>query len=246
MSENFDAKILKKIISWLCGDDNGISSKTIVSAIIQTKSEYVDVPHDPSDFGRCYRLLIEIPELREHLHLVSKKYPKWKGIIENWDRLSNIYFRDFKSNQSNELYRLLQGFRAENKNIETKIYKLNETIPGEDKIQTINLNHLIMKQVQDFFQENSCSNSVKKSPDIILFVKASSLVEQEGKTCIKYPKTITLTEANRKQVKYSVLGCFGPTEIKLNNGSIVQCNGTFDISYQSQVRKVAVTKARAT
>jgi hypothetical protein len=49
---------------WLQGRDTGTSSVTICSVITGLPSHHghYDVPHDPDDFGRCYRLLKLLPE----------------------------------------------------------------------------------------------------------------------------------------------------------------------------------------
>ena len=77
---------------WERGTDTGISSMTMFFAlkkgITYPKAE---VPRDMGDFGRCYRLIERFPEWKEELHKVSDKNPKWKNIIDNWDKLCKSY-----------------------------------------------------------------------------------------------------------------------------------------------------------
>lgn len=82
------------IDAWIAGCDTGISSKTIFS--VMTGRPFMsdfrpDIPHDPDDFGRCYRLLEKIPEWRARMPEVAEKYPAWKGLVENWEGLTAMY-----------------------------------------------------------------------------------------------------------------------------------------------------------
>jgi hypothetical protein len=80
---------------WIRGPDTGLSSKTIWAVMMGN----VDVlgssgprePVDPSDFGRCYRLLKAFPEWRPRLGEVAAKYPRWAELVEAWDELSKLY-----------------------------------------------------------------------------------------------------------------------------------------------------------
>lgn len=81
---------------WIVGDDTGVSSKTIwavmMGAVSGQEPWYAfDVPHDPDDFGRCYRLLKAIPEWRPRLHEVAERFPKWAPLIAAWDELTALY-----------------------------------------------------------------------------------------------------------------------------------------------------------
>lgn len=78
-------------IDWLMSDDTGTSSKTICAVITGSSMNYPDVPHDPSDFGRCHRLLSLFPEWRPRLHEVAEKYPMWGPMVAAWDELTALY-----------------------------------------------------------------------------------------------------------------------------------------------------------
>lgn len=85
------------IDAWIAGCDTGISSKTIFFTL--TGRPYLgefrpDVPHDPDDFGRCYRLLKKIPEWRSRLPEVAQKYPEWSGLVDHWDELTEMFERE--------------------------------------------------------------------------------------------------------------------------------------------------------
>jgi len=75
-------------LEWLHGLDTGVSSETIYSVMtghnVLTCGEG-DAPHDPGDFGRCYRLLKLFPEWRERLaevvlHAQRRHLPRGRPI----------------------------------------------------------------------------------------------------------------------------------------------------------------------
>lgn len=91
---------MSKQMEWIVGDDTGVSSKTIWSVMMGAKnSEYTDIPHDPSDFGRCYRLLELVPMWKGRLQEVADKYPKWQPMVDVWDELSDLYEQELSNNK---------------------------------------------------------------------------------------------------------------------------------------------------
>lgn len=78
---------------WAIGRDAGISSLTIYQAITGnvSKDGRLDIPYDPDDFGRCYRLLKLFPAWREQLPKVIDICPKWRPFVEAWDELTAMY-----------------------------------------------------------------------------------------------------------------------------------------------------------
>lgn len=84
----------KRALSWIVGDDTGISSRTIWSVMMGVEYNGISGPRppaDPSDFGRCYRLLKLIPEWRGRLREVAERYPIWGPMVEAWDELERMY-----------------------------------------------------------------------------------------------------------------------------------------------------------
>lgn len=78
---------------WLLSGDTGISSETILAAITGSTPRRSDVPHDPDDFGRCYRLLLCFPGWRSRLPEVAQRFPQWGPMVKAWDELSSLYER---------------------------------------------------------------------------------------------------------------------------------------------------------
>ncbi len=109
-------------LAWLRGTDTGISSKTIFS-VLSTKHGHLvdltsrhwrpDVPHDPDDFGRCYRLLRAIPAWRSRLDRVAERHKVWAPMVREWDRMTALYERDLPTGRCKELYDLMHELEAE-------------------------------------------------------------------------------------------------------------------------------------
>ncbi len=99
---------------WIISGDTGTSSKTIWAVMMNvvTGKEHsftFDVPHDPADFGRCYRLLNHFPAWKKRLNEVAEKFPKWKPMIKRWDELTALFEKTKSSEGFNYLlYQLIQ------------------------------------------------------------------------------------------------------------------------------------------
>ena len=68
-------------------------------------------PGDPDDFGRCHRLLVLIPEWRERLREVAAAYPRWRGLVENWDELTSLYLEELPTRHAPRCYKRMQELR---------------------------------------------------------------------------------------------------------------------------------------
>jgi hypothetical protein len=92
-------------VQWLLNGDTGTSSMTIWSVMMKKSCRGgPDVPYDPDDFGRCYRLLKVMPSWRARLPEVSQKYSRWKGLVDNWDELTALYEEGITSSTAPKLY----------------------------------------------------------------------------------------------------------------------------------------------
>ena len=103
---------------WVLSDDTGISSKTIwavmMGAVPKTIGPFwFDVPHDPSDFGRCYRLLVRFPDWRPRLMEVAARFPKWGPMVREWERMEALNVRDMESGKSEELFAVMRTLEDE-------------------------------------------------------------------------------------------------------------------------------------
>lgn len=101
---------------WLTGGDTGISSLTIYSVMTgecDLTSFGPRPPSDPSDFGRCHRLLGLFPEWRARLSEVAERYQPWAPLVREWDRLTLLYERDEPTGKSTELYQEMKRLISE-------------------------------------------------------------------------------------------------------------------------------------
>lgn len=89
-----------KLNEWIVSSDTGISSKTIWS-VLQGVKYSGDIPYDPSDFGRCYRLVKSCNITDEDLKKISKNLPNWKPYIDNWEKLTKMFEQNEKENWEN-------------------------------------------------------------------------------------------------------------------------------------------------
>jgi hypothetical protein len=96
---------------WALSRDTGVSSFTIYAAITGRHSPYhFDVPHDPDDFGRCYRLLKIFPSWRAQLSKTVELHEAWKPFIEQWDELTSLFEGEF-AHGSGPDYKLFNRIR---------------------------------------------------------------------------------------------------------------------------------------
>ena len=103
---------LGDVMAWLRNGDTGVSSKTIFSVFVPGyDAGHEDIPHDPSDFGRCYRLLKIEPSWRARLSEVSDRFPEWKPFVEAWDELTALYEEELPKRNCPKLYHRMQELR---------------------------------------------------------------------------------------------------------------------------------------
>lgn len=106
---------IKDIAEWLVSDDCGVSSKTMAAIALGADKGRLNAPHDPSDFGRCYRLVKKVPAIRTAFDRIGEIEPRFAGILLNWDELCSLYERDLHTGQSKELYLRIKALRGDTK-----------------------------------------------------------------------------------------------------------------------------------
>ena len=105
-------------IKWLLSDDTGTSSETILAAALDIKFKGLfswDAPSDPSDLGRCIRLLDKLPWIKDlaFSEIFKSGSVNWKNIINNWDILQSLYFEELPSGNLPKTYDLMKYLRGE-------------------------------------------------------------------------------------------------------------------------------------
>jgi hypothetical protein len=70
-----------------------------------------DVPLDPDDFGRCFRLLEHFPAWRGRIAEVGGRFPEWKPIVDAWPELEALYREELPTGSAPKLYKQLLHVR---------------------------------------------------------------------------------------------------------------------------------------
>ena len=109
-------QLQNQVLDWLCGEDTGLSSlfiaKTLFSDDILAEPAY---PHDIGDFGRCFRFLQLLPELKKDLPKLATTSEPWQKLVDNWETLENLYLEEFSSMKFNKTSQLLKSLINEKK-----------------------------------------------------------------------------------------------------------------------------------
>jgi hypothetical protein len=115
-------------MEWIIGNDTGISSKNIWT--VATGLPLYDMPYyyrgmtpaDPSDFGRCYRLLKCFKNPDEVMAKVAERFPNWKPLVREWKTLTQMYETAVSSPEGRapEMYNLMQKLNEEGRKLEVK------------------------------------------------------------------------------------------------------------------------------
>lgn len=100
-------------MAWLQSWDTGLSSETIWRVMMHETPQRADIPHDPADFGRCYRLLQKVPSWRKRLDEVALLYRRWRPFVAAWDELTALYEQEAPSGICPRLYARMRELRGE-------------------------------------------------------------------------------------------------------------------------------------
>ena len=103
-------------IAWFGSDDTGASSKWLASVLSGNIPSRVSYPYDPSDFGRCYRMLNCVDGAKELFEikkdLISSKCKVWKSYLENWNELVKLWEQESPNKKCPKLYELMQKLQG--------------------------------------------------------------------------------------------------------------------------------------
>ena len=81
-------------LAWIVSDDTGLSSRAIwahMMGVTPTRGGLTFHPLDPDDFGRCYRLLLRVPEWGARIGEMARHGPVWAALAAAWDELTALY-----------------------------------------------------------------------------------------------------------------------------------------------------------
>ncbi len=95
--------IQKKAMWWITNGHVGNSSKTMWQCFMNVPIERINHPYDPDDFSRCYKLLEAVPEWKQksNMRKLEKLSIPWKNLVENWDKLTEMFEQNKKENWKN-------------------------------------------------------------------------------------------------------------------------------------------------
>lgn len=97
---------------WIRSWDTGISSKVLWTFFTGRGVAERCAPHDPDDFGRCYRLLKAFPEWRARLFEVGETFSEWSPLVLRWVELESLYEQELPTGGAPKLYALIQKLRG--------------------------------------------------------------------------------------------------------------------------------------
>jgi len=106
--------VRERAIWWFSKGEVGLSSKVMCTFFLTggIAGIFPHYPHDPDDFGRCYKLLEAIPEWKEELPDLATLSEPWSKLVENWDTLTEMYEQnvaeDWKNVDEVGMYELMQ------------------------------------------------------------------------------------------------------------------------------------------
>lgn len=81
--------VYERAYRWRDAGDTGLSSMAIWMTMMGLPSER-DHPYDPSDLGRCLRLLERIPEWKPRVKELACLSPTWAALVARWDELASL------------------------------------------------------------------------------------------------------------------------------------------------------------
>lgn len=97
----------KLLAEWFAGRDTGLSSEAI-ALFLSAQVSTGNVPHDSSDFGRCYRLL-KVMNWQDRIGEMAKSCGRWAVLVEIWPDLTAAYEAD----DHKGVYRLIKSVEAD-------------------------------------------------------------------------------------------------------------------------------------
>lgn len=85
--------------TWLLCHDTGASSTALLARMLGASPDEATFrhPHDPSDFGRCHRLLESVPEWRTRLPEMAACSAYWAALVDRWDEITALLALDRKA-----------------------------------------------------------------------------------------------------------------------------------------------------
>lgn len=93
--------VQKKAMFWMANGERGQSSETMWNCLMNNDIFPINHPYDGDDFSRCYKLLQFVPEWRNELHKLKPLSKQWSNLVDNWDKLTEMYEENKRTNWQN-------------------------------------------------------------------------------------------------------------------------------------------------
>lgn len=106
-----------RLEAWLQSDDTGMSSRWMAhvcagSPVVKPYDEG-SYPHDPADFGRCYRFLQAVPSARLRLSELKNSGAVWSAYVDRWDEMEALWLEESPSGKAPKLFKLMWDIQDE-------------------------------------------------------------------------------------------------------------------------------------
>jgi hypothetical protein len=99
------------VYDWATSDDTGMSSLAIYNHMKCGVSDG-RFPHDPDDFGRCYRLLALAPDWRRRITEMGGYGTEWQALSAAWGELEALYLKELPRGTCPKLYARMKSLVA--------------------------------------------------------------------------------------------------------------------------------------
>lgn len=111
-NEQFNSEAIKQNVDWwIRNGEHGTSSKTLLKYTFGTDitRNCENHPLDPDDFRRCYLLIKAVPQLKNYLQRMNDVSSVWAGLVENWDKLTEMLEEQMRTKKPNGMYEFMKS-----------------------------------------------------------------------------------------------------------------------------------------
>ena len=88
-------KMRENILDWLVSSsDKGVSSEAMACALLgkENGSDFGNSPPSgPSDFNRCLKFIIHVPEAKAHMSKIASINKTWGKLVDKWDEVEQMF-----------------------------------------------------------------------------------------------------------------------------------------------------------
>lgn len=139
------------VLAWLAGRDTGLSSRSIVAVmerdltVLAMNGNRIEYPRDPSDLGRCIRLLDIEPSYRNRLGQMSHYGVQWAALGSHWDELEALYRAEEPSGRAPKCgARMIELLYPDVRQVQNAIKYANITIGRDVYIDSLGHYHFMV------------------------------------------------------------------------------------------------------